>query len=283
MPSSASGRACTDSIISRLCLAPQTRTAKLRRVAIVCKEVNVIMCRATDIREMTSEVLLLRLEPVNSVIPDSKPGQYLEAVLPGGERIPLSVANRPGESTPWIELHLHHGPERRRIGLLLETLRSAGIVAVNMPRGDVWFEMPLKAPLLLLASGTGVAQSKAVIEAVMASTTPSEFHLSLIWSARTQDDFYLRDKLQAWCFADSPFEFVLFAQQGRGMKELYAIADAERKRIGSNDVLVSGSPVFVAGCQSHFESIEASDIRIYSDVCPHQRDKENRGKVAVLL
>lgn len=253
------------------------------RGGIVCKEVNVIMCRATDIREATSEVLLLRLEPVDSVVPESKPGQYLEAVLPGGERIPLSVANRPGESTPWIELHLHHGPERRRIGLLLETLRTAGVVAVNMPRGDVWFEMPLKAPLLLLASGTGIAQSKAVIEAAMASADPSKHRLSLIWSARTQNDFYLGDALEAWSAADSTFEFVLFAQRGREMKELYAIADTERKRIGSNDILVSGSPAFVAGCLSYFESMEANDFRIYSDVHPYQRDKENRGQVATAI
>lgn len=232
-------------------------------------------------KEATSEVLLIKLAPTIGVFPDSKPGQYLEVALPEGERIPLSVANRPGDSTPWIELHLHHGPERRRVGLLLETLRSEGLLAVDMPRGDVWFDAPLAASLLLLASGTGIAQSKAVIEAVMASPNPSGHRLSLIWAARTNDDFYMREALQAWSFEVPEFEFTLFALQGRDVKELYAMADAERKRIGSDDILASGSGGFVSGCLSYFASVGAHDCRVHSDMPPRSREGGKRSSFAV--
>jgi NAD(P)H-flavin reductase len=59
------------------------------------KQGVVIVCRVLDMEEATSEVLLLKLAPANGMLPDSRPGQYIEVALPGGERIPLSVANRP--------------------------------------------------------------------------------------------------------------------------------------------------------------------------------------------
>lgn len=241
------------------------------------------MCRLLDMLEATGQVFLVRLTPVCGAVPQVKPGQYLEALLPDGERIPLSVANRPSEFSPWIELHVHHGPGKRRAGVLLDVLHAGGHIAIEMPKGEVWVDVPLKAPVLLVASGTGVAQSKAVVEAIIAMPTSSIHRISLVWVAHSQQEFYLSESLQRWRTSEPAFDYVLFESRGRDLRELYEVADAERRRINASEILASGSPSFVSGCQSYFESIGADNCSVKSDMRSRNSHGETRLPVAVAV
>jgi len=151
--------------------------------------------RVMSIERVTDDVAVLRLQlPANQNF-QYRAGQYLEFILRDGARRSYSMANAPHlvGNPPAIELHLRHMPGGKFTDHVFATMKDKEILRMEGPFGSFFLREDSDKPLILLASGTGLAPIKAIIEQLQhrASTRPAV----LYWGVRRRADLY-RD---AWC------------------------------------------------------------------------------------
>ena len=145
-------------------------------------------------------VLLMQL-PANDSF-QYKAGQYIEFILPDGDRRSYSMANAPHRQRqlipndqPAMELHIRHMPGGKFTDRVFSTLKERDILRIEGPFGSFFLreEQPAHSsmPIILLASGTGFAPIKALIEQMQHQgiTRPTTFY----WGCRSRADLYQHD------------------------------------------------------------------------------------------
>ena len=93
-------------------------------------------------------------------------GQYVEFILRDGARRSYSMANAPHNlGTPAaIELHLRHMPGGKFTDHVFGAMKEKDILRMEGPFGSFFLREDSDKPIVLLASGTGFAPIKALIE-----------------------------------------------------------------------------------------------------------------------
>ena len=153
--------------------------------------------RVAALQKMSPDVMLLRLQ-----LPAAEPlryhaGQYLEFLLPGGLRRAYSMANAPHtlDTPPHVELHIRLMPGGHFTEQVFHTLKEKDILRAEGPFGSFYLREDADKPIILLASGTGFAPIKAIIEQLqhLGNTRP----VTLYWGGRRPADLYLDDWVRA--------------------------------------------------------------------------------------
>jgi CDP-4-dehydro-6-deoxyglucose reductase len=151
--------------------------------------------RVLAITRPAPDVAVLRLQlPANQNL-QYRAGQYVEFILQGGTRRSYSMANAPHNvgSPPSIELHLRHMPGGRFTDHVFTALKERDILRMEGPFGSFFLRDDSARPIILLASGTGFAPIKAIVEQLQqqGATRPAV----LYWGGRRRADLYQSD----WC------------------------------------------------------------------------------------
>jgi CDP-4-dehydro-6-deoxyglucose reductase len=125
-------------------------------------------------------------------------GQYIDFLLRDGSRRSYSMANAPHELTEQeqaVELHIRHMPGGKFTDHVFGAMKEKEILRVEGPLGSFFLREDSDKPIVLLASGTGFAPIKALIEHMQHKgiTRPA----TLYWGGRRPDDLYLNDWVQA--------------------------------------------------------------------------------------
>jgi CDP-4-dehydro-6-deoxyglucose reductase, E3 len=152
-------------------------------------------CRVTTIARPAPDVAVLQLQlPANDAL-QYRAGQYIEFILKDGHRRSYSMANAPGlpAEKPGIELHIRHMPGGLFTDHVFGTMKEKEILRLEGPFGSFFLREDSDRPIVLLASGTGFAPVKAIIEhmRLKAITRPAV----LYWGCRSKADLYMHD----WC------------------------------------------------------------------------------------
>lgn len=174
------------------CAAPQTDLVIEARTVAGAGEfpVRKMPCRVISIDRPAADVAVLHLQlPANDQLAYHA-GQYIEFILPDGSRRSYSMANAPNlqADKPSIELHIRHMPGGKFTDRVFGTLKEREILRLEGPFGSFFLREDSEKPMVLLASGTGFAPIKAIIEQMRfkASRRPA----TLYWGCRTRDDLY---------------------------------------------------------------------------------------------
>lgn len=116
-------------------------------------------------------------------------GQYLSLTLPDGDARCYSYAAR-CNGDGQIELHVRLHPDGKFSNLLRTTLRAGDVLEATGPFGACTWqrETDARGPVLMLATGTGLAPLKAMIESVMHETQQPVW---LYWGGYTVSDLYM--------------------------------------------------------------------------------------------
>ena len=151
--------------------------------------------RVIAIERPAPDVAVLRLQlPANQNL-QYRAGQYVEFILRDGARRSYSMANAPGHlgSPPAIELHIRHMPGGKFTDHVFGVMKEKDILRMEGPFGSFFLRESSEKPMVLLASGTGFAPIKAIVEQLRlnASTRPAV----LYWGCRRKADLYQHD----WC------------------------------------------------------------------------------------
>jgi CDP-4-dehydro-6-deoxyglucose reductase, E3 len=161
--------------------------------------------RVISLEKKSHDVMLVRLQlPANDTM-QFHAGQYVEFILRDGARRSYSMANAPhtmvktdaaaGSPPPAVELHIRHMPGGKFTEHVFNTMKEKEILRVEGPFGSFFLREDSDKPMVLLASGTGFAPIKAVIEHMQFKgiTRPA----TLYWGGRRPADLYLDDWVQA--------------------------------------------------------------------------------------
>jgi CDP-4-dehydro-6-deoxyglucose reductase len=149
--------------------------------------------RVTTISKPAPDVAILQMQlPANDRL-QYRAGQYVEFILRDGSRRSYSMANAPHtqEDKPGLELHLRHLPGGKFTDHVFTAMKEKDILRMEGPFGSFFLREDSDKPMILLASGTGFAPIKAIIEHLQHSK--SERHAELYWGCRSKSDLYMHD------------------------------------------------------------------------------------------
>ena len=150
--------------------------------------------RVMSLEKKSHDVMVIKLQlPANDVM-RYHAGQYIEFILRDGARRSYSMANAP-HNGPGVELHIRHMPGGKFTDHVFSAMKEKEILRVEGPYGSFFLREDSDKPMVLLASGTGFAPIKAVIEHMQFKgiTRPA----TLYWGGRRPSDLYLDEWVQA--------------------------------------------------------------------------------------
>ncbi len=150
--------------------------------------------RVASMERKSHDVIVLKLQlPANDTL-RYHAGQYVEFILRDGARRSYSMANAP-HNGPGVELHIRHMPGGKFTDHVFGAMKEKEILRVEGPFGSFFLREDSDKPMVLLASGTGFAPIKAVIEHMQHKgiTRPA----TLYWGGRRPADLYLDDWVKA--------------------------------------------------------------------------------------
>ena len=146
--------------------------------------------RVAALEKRSQDVMLVRLQlPANDAM-RYHAGQYIEFILRDGARRSYSMANAP-HNGPGVELHIRHMPGGKFTDHVFGAMKEKEILRVEGPYGSFFLREDSDKPIVLLASGTGFAPIKAVIEHMQFKRIQRP--ATLYWGGRRPGDLYLDD------------------------------------------------------------------------------------------
>lgn len=149
--------------------------------------------RVSTLTKMSHDVMQLRLQLPAADTFRYHAGQYIEFILRDGARRAYSMANAPHTQgdAPGVELHIRHMAGGRFTDHVFGAMKEKEILRVEGPFGSFFLREDSDKPIVLLASGTGFAPTKALIEHLQfkGSTRPTV----LYWGGRRPGDLYMAD------------------------------------------------------------------------------------------
>ena len=167
---------------------------------VVLESRQVTEAGAFAIRKMPSRVMALERKShdvmmIKLQLPANDPfvyhaGQYVEFLLRDGARRSYSMANAP-HNGPAVELHIRHMPGGKFTDHVFGVMKEKEIQRIEGPFGSFYLREDSAKPMVLLASGTGFAPIKALIEHMQFQGIQRP--ATLYWGGRRPEDLYMDD------------------------------------------------------------------------------------------
>ena len=168
-------------------------------------QVKKLPCRVNALERRADDVMVLKLQlPANERL-QYLAGQYIEFILKDGKRRSYSMATAPHEEGP-VELHIRHMPGGTFTDHVFSTMKEREILRFEGPLGTFFLREDSDKPIVLLASGTGFAPIKAIVEHALFKEIKRP--MTLYWGARRKKDIYMLELAESWTQANPNFEFV---------------------------------------------------------------------------
>src|SRR6476469_9318722 len=144
--------------------------------------------RVLSLEKKSHDVMVVKLQlPANDTM-RYHAGQYVEFILRDGSRRAYSMANAP-HNGPGVELHIRHMPGGTFPDHVFGAMKEKEILRVEGPYGSFFLREDSDKPMILLASGTGFAPIKALIEHMQSKGIPRP--ATLYWGGRRPGDLYM--------------------------------------------------------------------------------------------
>jgi CDP-4-dehydro-6-deoxyglucose reductase, E3 len=175
-------------------------------------QVKTLPCRVQQLERRTDDVMLIRLKlPANERL-QFLAGQFLEFLLKGGGRRSFSMANSP-HADELLELHVRHVAGGNFTDHVFGAMKERDILRFEGPLGTFFLREDSSRPIVFVASGTGFAPIKSIIEHALHKgvTRP----MVLYWGGRRPKDLYMDDLPRKWA-AEHPqlFKYVPVISEG---------------------------------------------------------------------
>ncbi len=216
-------------------------------------------CRVNVIEKRASDVAVLKLQlPANEVL-QFKAGQYIEFLLKDGQRRSYSMANSPHDQSG-IELHLRHMPGGVFTDHVFTTMKEREILRMEGPMGTFFLREDSNKPMVFLASGTGFAPIKSMIEYGLHKGMNRP--LTLYWGGRTKQDLYLLDLAQRWADEYSHIKFVPVLSEALPSDDwtgrtgfVHRAVMQDFPDLSGHQVYACGAPVVVSSAHTDFVAL----------------------------
>ncbi len=249
-----------------LCCAQPTSDLVIEaRVVAAAGDIPVrkMPCRVASITEVAPDVRVISLQlPANERL-QYLAGQYIEFILRDGTRRSYSMACAPHLAEK-LELHVRHMPGGRFtdtvFGQAEPRLKERDILRFEGPLGTFFLREDSEKPIVLLASGTGFAPIKALVEHAIHKRLARP--MTLYWGGRRPHDLYLNALCEQWARELPGFRYVpvisdaLPQDQWTGRTGFVHRAVMEDfPDLSGHQVYACGAPVVVESARRDFSAV----------------------------
>jgi CDP-4-dehydro-6-deoxyglucose reductase len=212
--------------------------------------------RIAKLEKVADDVIVMSLQLPASDRLQYLAGQYIEFMLRDGQRRSYSLANAPFKDE-LMTLHIRHMPGGLFTDTVFTTAKERDILRFEGPMGTFFLREDSTKPMILLASGTGFAPLKALIE--QAAHNKSERKMTLYWGGRRPGDLYMDALCREWAGTLPNFSYVPVvsnateqdAWQGRTGFVHRAVVD-DHPDLSGYQVYACGAPIVVESAQRDF-------------------------------
>jgi CDP-4-dehydro-6-deoxyglucose reductase len=239
--------------------------------------VKTLPSRIQSLERLSRDVLrvILRLPPNQQL--EYHPGQYIDVIGKNGLRRSYSVANAPA-TDKLVELHIRQVPEGAMSRYWFEEAKTNDLLRLNGPLGTFFLRDISGMDLILLATGTGMAPIKAMLEGMAAG--PQERlprSISVYWGGRTLQDLY-------WNPAGVGLALRYFPVLSRADSSWTGARGYVQQAVVQSGTTLEQAVVYACGSLAMIDSARAQIMaaglngrRFYSDafVSSSQNEKEN--------
>ncbi len=238
--------------------------------------------RVISLQKMSHDVMCVKLQ-----LPAQEPlkyhaGQYIDFLLPHGLRRSYSMAIAPHHVGTGLELHIRHMPGGLFTDQVFGSMKERDILRIEGPFGSFYLREDSNKPIILLASGTGFAPIKALIEQLelKCSVRP----ITLYWGGRRPSDLYLDDWVKGKLETLSALRYVPVVSDalpddgwtGRtGFVHRAVLQD--HASLANFQVYACGAPVVVDSARRDYLQAGLPEDEFFADAFTSEADKATAG------
>ena len=237
--------------------------------------------RVAALEKKSHDVMQVRLQLPASEKFRYHAGQYVEFILRDGARRAYSMATAPHvqETAPGIELHIRHMEGGKFTDHVFGGMKEKEILRVEGPFGSFFLREDSDKPIILLASGTGFAPIKALIEHMRHKGINRP--VTLYWGGRRPTDLYDASWIAEHTAAMPQFRYVPVisdalaedAWTGRTGFVHQAVLD-DFADLSGYQVYACGAPIVVDSARAAYTSERALPAEeFYADAFTSEADK----------
>lgn len=221
-------------------------------------------CRVHSIEKLAPDVVKVRLRLPPTSDFHFLPGQYVDVIGQGGVRRSYSLANA-SSAEKMLELHIREVDGGAMSRYWFNDAKTNDLLRLHGPLGTFFLREASGKDLVFLATGTGIAPVKAMLEAIaLADPVQRPKSVSLFWGGRVESDLY-------WTPGDdAAVRFVPVLSRGsdawtsaRGHVQQVLIA--ETPDFSAMTVYACGSPAMIQSAQQALVERGLPERRFYSD------------------
>lgn len=149
-----------------------------------------VPCKVANIEYPTEDIIILTFRLPPSIQFKYLPGQYIDLSLNGVKRsYSIANANVTGKG---IELHIRKVPDGKMSAMIFGQVKENQLMRMEGPKGTFFIRDNHK-PLILLATGTGIAPIKAIVEKLIHSGDERDIHI--YWGMQYKKELYCKELL----------------------------------------------------------------------------------------
>ena len=236
--------------------------------------------RVASLVKASHDVMVMRLQLPAADVFKYHAGQYVEFLLRDGDRRAYSMANAPHTQldNPGVELHMRHMPGGKFTDHVFSAMKEKEILRVEGPFGSFYLREDSTKPMVLLASGTGFAPIKAIIEHMQFKGIARP--AVLYWGGRRPEDLYMHDWILGKVaempnlryvpvISDALIEDVWTGRTGF----VHNAVLQDTKDLSGHQVYACGAPIVVDSAQAAYIAAGLPADEFFADSFVTEKDK----------
>ena len=236
--------------------------------------------RVASLVKASHDVMVMRLQLPAADVFKYHAGQYVEFLLRDGDRRAYSMANAPHTQldNPGVELHIRHTPGGKFTDHVFSAMKEKEILRVEGPFGSFYLREDSTKPMVLLASGTGFAPIKAIIEHMQFKGIARP--AVLYWGGRRPEDLYMHDWILGKVadmpnlryvpvISDALIEDVWTGRTGF----VHNAVLQDTKDLSGHQVYACGAPIVVDSAQAAYIAAGLPADEFFADSFVTEKDK----------
>ena len=259
------------------CALPLSELVIESREISAIKDITVrtLPCRVDRLERVAPDVTIISLKlPTNERL-QFLAGQYIDILMKDGKRRSFSLANAPHDDE-LLQLHVRNYPGGSFSEHVFTSMKEKEILRFEGPLGTFFLREESDKPIIFVASGTGFAPIKSMIESIFykSNMQPSERQIVLYWGTRTKSDLYLAELAGSWQQSHDNFTFIPVLSEplpeddwhGRtGLVHQAVMQDFDS--LAGYQVYACGTPAMVSAAHQDFIQLQnLPDDEFFSDM-----------------
>lgn len=227
-------------------------------------QTKTLPCRIDSLQRLSDDVVevVLRTPPTGRLA--YLPGQYVDMIGKDGLRRSYSVANAPRKDGK-ITLQIRKVEQGKMSQYWFEEAKANDLLRMEGPLGTFCLRKSNAKQLILLATGTGIAPIKAILEQLATTPVANTYkHIYLYWGGRNEQDIYWQPAFESLPLTFTPVLSRTPEWQGRkGYIQQAVIKDNHDLRDAV--VYACGSKAMIHSAHDQLVTAGLNNKHFYSD------------------